>query len=173
MVALLQRRLPRLLVSAATVLTVACGGESPVGEGTLEIGTGESQFEGLTDGQEVELIYGAQGGYHVWLSLRAEGIEPQRTQMRIETQRADESMAPQVSEVRVDLRQAGADTGDPQSAFSEMIGWPAVLSQPGCFVDRLLRIEVTLQDKQGRIARDERFVTPKAPAATPPSPCAP
>ncbi|MCA9583139.1 MAG: hypothetical protein KC416_15175, partial [Myxococcales bacterium] len=40
------------------------------------------------------------------------------------------------------------------------IGWPAVLRNPGCFVDRPLRISVRLRDKGGRIAQDERTIVP-------------
>jgi hypothetical protein len=41
----------------------------PAGVGAFEIGTGETCFETLVDGQEVPLMQGPQGGYHVWLGV--------------------------------------------------------------------------------------------------------
>ncbi len=40
----------------------------------LTIGTGETTFTDLSDGDTVGLVYGAQGGIHVWGSLRVSGI---------------------------------------------------------------------------------------------------
>ncbi len=60
---------------------VACDPASPAAceeaaeiPGVLEIGTGESDYEPVSDGDDVKLAYGPQGGQHVWGSLRAEGI---------------------------------------------------------------------------------------------------
>ncbi len=42
----------------------------------LEIGTGEQEYEALEDGDWVEPIWGPQGGQHIWMGLRATGIDP-------------------------------------------------------------------------------------------------
>ena len=43
---------------------------------TLELGTGSLAFEALPDGADLGFYLGPQGGYHVFGSLRATGIEP-------------------------------------------------------------------------------------------------
>lgn len=42
--------------------------------GVLDVGTGESAFEPIADGDEVQVSWGSQGGKHVYGSLRAEGL---------------------------------------------------------------------------------------------------
>ncbi|GDX81798.1 hypothetical protein LBMAG42_36090 [Deltaproteobacteria bacterium] len=41
---------------------------------SLTVGTGETAFESLNDGEELRWVFGSQGGFHVWGSLRASGI---------------------------------------------------------------------------------------------------
>ena len=145
----------------------ACAGDAPPGEGAVELGTGEWEFVPLADEQAVELVFGVQGGYHVWTSFRAEGLDPEDVMLEIETQPADESLPPERSRVPVDF--------DARDAMAELVGWPAILSQPGCVANRqLLRIRVTLTDRTGVRATDERYVQPLAGTGTPPPPdCAP
>lgn len=147
-----------LLASAA-----ACGEASP-GDGAVELGTGEWEFVPLADEAEVELVLGAQGGYHIWTSLRAEGLSPEDVMLEIETQPADDSLEPEQSRVPVDL-----ESGD--DGTLELVGWPAILSQPGCVVDRMLRLRVTLTDARGATAADERYVLPTASATSAPEGC--
>lgn len=42
----------------------------------VELGTGTTEFEPLTDGQELEVIRGPQGGFHFHVHARMSGIEP-------------------------------------------------------------------------------------------------
>ncbi|MCB9548815.1 MAG: hypothetical protein H6706_23670 [Myxococcales bacterium] len=44
------------------------------GEPMLQIGTGARRFEPLEEGQEVPIIKGNQGGYHVWGGFLASGF---------------------------------------------------------------------------------------------------
>lgn len=60
-----------------------------VGGGTggvawLEVGTGTEHFEALTPGQEVSIIEGPQGGYHVWGALQAGGVNPKGVTMHFQ-----------------------------------------------------------------------------------------
>ena len=52
--------------SSSTSTGPAC--DAPAGVGSFEIGTGEKCFEPLADGDEIPLMSGPQGGYHVWLA---------------------------------------------------------------------------------------------------------
>jgi hypothetical protein len=49
----------------------------------VAIGTGESAYAPLTAGQEVEMVHGAQGGWHVWLALSAQYV-PQYVRVEFE-----------------------------------------------------------------------------------------
>lgn len=55
-------------------LLLGCPGEPP--EPFLAIGTGERAFVPLADGDEAEVVYGPQGGYHVVASLQVAGVDP-------------------------------------------------------------------------------------------------
>ena len=39
------------------------------------LGTGEYEFEALGDGDEIDIVYGPQGGYHLLGSIRIKGLE--------------------------------------------------------------------------------------------------
>lgn len=41
---------------------------------TATLGTGSTLFAGLADGDDVEIHQGAQGGFHVWGSVRVTGL---------------------------------------------------------------------------------------------------
>ncbi len=43
---------------------------------SLEVGTGTVLFEPLDDGGSIEVHQGAQGGFHIYGSLRAQGVHP-------------------------------------------------------------------------------------------------
>ncbi len=40
----------------------------------VEVGSGEDDFAQLEEGDPLELVYGSQGGYHVWGGVRATGV---------------------------------------------------------------------------------------------------
>ena len=46
-------------------------------EGTLELGTGATAFEPISDGDTVALSRGVQGLQHVWVSLRLREVDPE------------------------------------------------------------------------------------------------
>jgi hypothetical protein len=74
-----------VLVGATFVACTDGGGTSTTGEtgDTLgacelpfgvELGTGQSTFEPLADGDPLELTYGEQGGWHLWTSAKLQGL---------------------------------------------------------------------------------------------------
>lgn len=44
--------------------------------GSVEVGTGEYAFEALDEEQEVPIVFGPQGGYHMFGALRVCDLEP-------------------------------------------------------------------------------------------------
>lgn len=123
------------------------------GEAHLELGSGSWRFEPLEDGAPVALVRGAQGGWHVWVSVRADGIDSDDVVLEIESQVADESRPAQRTAVDVRLDRADADG---RRAF---VGWPQVIADPGCMVGELLRLKVALTDSSGTRVVAERYVT--------------
>jgi hypothetical protein len=64
----------RLLLLAAVA---ACGADGMVyGDPAAVIGTGELEFEPLGDGDELYVVLGPQGGYHLNGSVRVQGVAP-------------------------------------------------------------------------------------------------
>ncbi len=47
----------------------------------LELGTGEFAYEAMTDGDELTIINGPQGGYHLLLGVRMRNMDPNRVRM--------------------------------------------------------------------------------------------
>lgn len=47
---------------------------APIVDPTLDLGTGQSAWEPLADGSNVELIHGPQGGYHLFARIRQQQL---------------------------------------------------------------------------------------------------
>ena len=160
-------RVHRWLPSSLLVLAVAlggCVGEEPPGETSLELGTGSWQFEPVVDGDRVPLIRGAQGGWHFWLSARATGMTDEGPNLVIEMQLADESMPAQRMELPV-LLERPDDEGR-----RAVVGLTAIVQDPGCAVDQLMRVTITLEGEDGTQLVDERYLEID-PGADPPPSC--
>jgi hypothetical protein len=121
------------------------------GEGILELGTGEYRFEELADAQQIELVHGAQGGYHVWASFRVIGLRSERVKLDLiaspDGQKLQESHVPSL---KLELG----------NGMDQYLGWPAQLAEPACLVGRPLLLRATLTDHAGNFASDERLIVP-------------
>ncbi len=144
--------LPRLL--SVFVLLAACGGPPTSGDVSLELGTGESEFAPLVDYQEAPLVAGPQGGHHVWISFRAEGLSSDRVLMDLEMIPLDTTEPPARGEpVRVFMTVHDEE-------HQSFVGWPAQILHAGCYVGVPLSVRVELTDPAGNVAVDERIVVP-------------
>lgn len=149
---------PMMLLACLT----GCSGEPPVeGDAIFEVGTGTWRFEELGDGQPVDLIRGAQGGWHVWVAARGTHVED-GDMIIIETEPADGSGSVQ----RVELQ----PNFDPEnsSGFRNYLGWPAMLDGVDCLVGELLRVRATLVSLDGTSMTSERDIMVMAGADPPP-----
>ncbi len=141
---------------AAVLVLLGCAGAGD--EAVLELGTGEVEFEPLEDYQRVPLVAGPQGGHHLWLSLRAEGLAAGPADLEIEAVPLTAAEPPpRKAPVRAHLRPSPAAAGT-----VELIGWPAQLAQPECLVGVPLSVRVVLTDERGHTASDERIVVPQS-----------
>jgi hypothetical protein len=144
-------------VAALALLASACGEPAPPEpfEGTLEIGTGETAFEPLSEEQEVPLVFGPQGGHHVWISFRVTGFDRQQALMDLDVVPLSErEPPPRAAPVRLFM----SDLGDGRW---EYVGWPAQLIDAGCYVGVPLSFRMTLTDPDGNEVSDEVVVVPQ------------
>lgn len=157
-----------LATIAAAVFVVAlagCTAREPGGgvDASLEIGTGTWRFEPIADGQEIPLVRGAQGGWHVWVSLRAAGMVSTNATLDIEIQPADESREAQRAAIDVRLDPPEDD------GTRSLLGWPAILEDPSCSVGELLRVRATLTDDAGNVVSAECYLVPTGGDDPPPA----
>lgn len=148
----------------AVALTTGCAAAEPgPAEAALELGTGTSRFEPLVDGQEIAMVHGAQGGWHLWISARATGLDARIGSLEITQGPADGSAEPQTTRVGV--------TFDPPDAEGRRVtlGWQAILADPACCVGRLHRVRVTVTTASGERVSAERDVMPTAGEYPPPA----
>ncbi len=164
----MQRSTHNLGLPAFVAACFALGGcATPVqSEAWAELGTGEWRFEPLVDEQLVTLVAGSQGGFHVWASVRATGLDRDDVTFEIETEPVDGSWPAEVSSIVVDLE---SDDDDP--TMDRFVGWPAVLSRPGCMSENAMYVRVRLTDRDGVTAEDSRTVVPRPDSAAPPAAC--
>ena len=68
------RRPPLFSILLSAILSVAaCADE---GSATIELGTGQAEFEPIEDMQNLILVAGPQGGYHFIANARIQALEP-------------------------------------------------------------------------------------------------
>ncbi len=144
--------------AALALAAFGCGDPMPPTpfEGTLEIGTGETAFEPLADEQEVPLVFGPQGGHHVWISFRVTGFEREQVLMDLDVvPLSEQEPPPRASPVRLFMSELG------EGGRYEYVGWPAQLADAGCYVGVPLSFRMTLTDPDGNEVSDEVVVIPQ------------
>lgn len=130
---------------------------------TIELGTGELEFEPMVDGQDLEFILGPQGGYHFLASMRVTGVDPgTRTDLTDPRNPTTEFQA-WVGDTRVDLRASSYTQGLDRRADGEgyeMIGRLLILDITGNsdLANMNTRIVVTVRDADGIMLEDERMI---------------
>ncbi len=141
-----------LLVLALLWSALACGPQD-VSTTTLVLGTGESRFESLTQGQEVTLVRGPQGGVHLWMSLQATGLNPQKVWLDVGTT---------LGEVHQDTR--NITQLQSQGERAELVGWPVILDESVLVDGSVLQLHVVVTDETGESANGHIQVRVKLPA---------
>lgn len=148
-------------IALGALAALGCGEPVPPEpfEGTLEIGTGETGFLPLTHEQSVPLVFGPQGGHHVWISFRVTGFAQQQVLMDLDVVPLSErEPPPRSSPVRLFMSERG------EGGAYEYVGWPAQLADAGCYVDVPLSFRLTLTDPEGNEVSDEVVVVPEGGA---------
>lgn len=139
------------------LLLAACQGTPRV-----ELGTGELDFEALTPGQEIEVIRGPQGGYHLLASVRTQNLDP-----------GDPTNLAASNNPEVKFRVAwngdditltgsyrqGLDAYESDGGWThQMVGRLCILDIPDddVLADQSIHFSVELSDSTGLVISDER-----------------
>lgn len=167
---------PALLLGTA-ILPAACGGASasepdasvdagPAGSAELVMGSamysGES-FVAVDDGAEVELIPGAQGGFHVWINVRIRGAQGnlylQRDARRVRDGELVSRGLPYLIEVPAEALEHAWES--PYAAPAFMCPAPLGLN----IIDEELVFTATLSNAEDQVlATDELVLIPRCPS---------
>jgi hypothetical protein len=155
---------------AGLLLLVACSGKPDEGEDTsipdlppqIEIGTGETEFEPLEDGDTIYIVYGPQGGYHFNGSLRVQGIDagdpdhlddPNNPLTVFEAFEGDQQVDMDASTYK-----QGIDPVDDEPGVYEMIGRRVILdiTSDDELDGKEVRMTVRVEDTNGVVVEDGR-----------------
>jgi hypothetical protein len=142
---------------AAMLAVATIGGCAPLGGGSdagptdagpalVALGTGETSFTPIAEGQTLELARGCQGLQHVWTALRAEGLDPRGVRVTLMLARVgDGTVVSAPFDVRLTFD--GADAGD-----ATLSGLMLVVPTPDAAIGPELVMTGTLVDRAGRTA---------------------
>lgn len=140
----------------ALSLLAACGpshGDLDAGPPALELGTGEASFAPLEDGETLDLVRGCQGSQHVWVALRARGIERRGPVVDLSlTRDSDDWTVSQTFTVRVTFDESS------EAPYVERHGLTLVVPEPDLALGEDLTLHATVTDRNGVTISDERPV---------------
>lgn len=149
-----------LACGALVLLCLAgCGGADGGGPDVpaeLELGSGEASFEPASDGSELALYAGTQGGHHVWLSMRVRGLSGPDLQFTL-----DVVPSPPAPPAHTEVSLHFTEAAEPGSY--EYVGWPARVLMPECAVGQPVQLSVQLSDARGRSVEAQLEVIPGPP----------
>ena len=150
----------RWLMCLAWALAVAgCAADEAELAPVLELGGADNSGKHWRSLAELEyqppIIFGPQGGYHIWLSLRAQGLDPVGVAVSVDMTLVGSGrrVKPGRTLRAVGLRQQG-----PWLEFSGLFGY---VSCPCQVRDRAVRVKLSATDRRGRQASAEATLTPR------------
>lgn len=126
------------------------------------LGTGDTEFSLYEDGAvtDVEIIFGIQGGQHIWGAVRAIGVDWREVTLSFTL---DDGVGAHVTTPSTTIsRMEGCDQEVPGCAegMGEVVGLTVVLDDPYAASDQTLTLTVTATDEAGRTAADEALIVP-------------
>jgi hypothetical protein len=154
----------------ALVAIAGCSGDEQTGDTgpnlppMVEIGTGETEFVPLEDGDEVDIIFGPQGGYHFNTSIRVQGIHPGDPDHLDDPDNPLTVLRAFLDGEQIDLDAStykqGIDPVPGEPGVYQMIGRRLILDiQSDDELDgRECLIDVTITDRDGVEVHDERTI---------------
>lgn len=144
---------------------VACDTQEQAGADagppTIEIGTGERDFESLRDGDSVFIVQGPQDGYHIFGSVQATNVNEGNVQYLSDPTNPRTTFEVYQGLQRVDAMASSYQQGlRPSPAGVEMVGRTVILDieSDSDLAGMELRFVVTIEDYDGVVVSDERLV---------------
>lgn len=148
-----------LLLSVALTGALGCDPMPPDPDGGMQdanveprltVGAGEGRFAEFADNDTLPLVSGCQGSQHVWVALRAEGIERTGTIIELELIRLSDMMpVSQTFRVRISFRDVGA-------SFVELTGLTLIVDDPDEALGEDLLLRATIEDRNEIELTEER-----------------
>lgn len=121
-------------------------GPSDAGPLSLTLGTGQSTFVPIAEGETLLLARGCQGLQHVWTALRATGIAPRGVHVRLSLARASDGAL-----VTAPFDTAITFSPDPSGgAFFDLTGLMLVVPTPTDGLGMPLVLHGDIEDREGR-----------------------
>jgi hypothetical protein len=157
------RRAPLHALAVAALASLAgCGDEelvTPPVQAELRVGTAQADgvgFLAIPDFTEVDLVPGAQGGFHVWVNVSLHGVAGPITIEREARREADGELVLRALAQRIDVPEdAMVDWWDnPNAAPAFMCPTPIGLSVIG----EPIRINVTIRGTDDEVLAEESMV---------------
>jgi hypothetical protein len=154
---------------ALLALALACGAcgapvETQPAKSTMALGTiaADGSFAALTDGEDVTLVEGAQGGFHVWMKYRLEGVAPSHVAVLRTARRMSDDQLVLRSTGDADVGAGAAMWETPAATPMFMCPSPIGLS----VVDQPIQFEIALTDDAGgAVASGTIALVPHCPVA--------
>jgi hypothetical protein len=148
---------PALVACPSGPATPVDGGACTASGITVIMGTGTDStartFRALADGDEVYLTPGPQGAQHVWIGLRARGIDPTQPRVEMSAYRASDDLL--IGRLRVRLRMIEA----PEDRTLYALSSQTLIIEDDRYCSVLpgdIRITVDFDDGRGHCTRIER-----------------
>jgi len=150
-----QRSAAVALALGAALLGCGSGSEqaenTATGSQSVRLGTGEAEFESMEGEPQIQLVHGAQGGFHVWASFLAYGFESQALDLTLTTsvEGAAENL---VMHARLTTREMLDAEGAPVRSFA---GFPAQVRDARCADGRRVELRLHLSQPGGGAAAED------------------
>jgi len=137
----------------------ACAAEAPEPTPIIELGSADAHGKKWLSLQQLDwrpaIVYGHQGGHHVWIGVRVQGLDPVGLRMTLDMWLVESGVRVKPGRVVqvATLRQEG-----PWLVFSKLFGY---LTCPCQVRDRELKVRVRVRDRLGREATAQTRITPR------------
>lgn len=128
----------------------------------IEIGTGETAFVPLKDGDTIDIVHGPQGGYHFNGSLRVQGIVAGDPDFIDDPNNPITVFEAFEGETQIDLDfstyKVGLDPVDGEPGVYQMLGRRVILdiTSDDVLDGKEVRMTVKVEDIHGVVVEDER-----------------
>jgi hypothetical protein len=118
------------------------------GAAVVQVGTGQTDYLPLTNGQTIQMELGPQGGHHIWIATRMENLRQAGSTTTISSTQPGGSVTPPTTSY--------VFTFDPdEGGFCQLYGLRYQLDATGedyhLFLGKPLDVTVTIQDSTGAI----------------------